>query len=54
MEEVTIDRKKDYYCTDEVYCPWYTCPSCENTYVMPESNYCSECGCKFEWVNTNE
>ncbi len=52
--EVTIDKNLDFAVTDEVYCNWYTCPSCGNGFVMPESNYCSECGCKFKWVNTNE
>lgn len=46
---VAIDRQKDFYDIDEIYCNWYKCPSCEDTYVRSGDNYCSNCGCKFEW-----
>lgn len=46
---VAIDRKKDFYDKDEIYCNWYKCPSCEDTYVRSGDNFCSNCGCKFEW-----
>lgn len=46
---VAIDRQKDFYDKDEIYCNWYKCPSCEDTYVRSGDNYCSNCGCKFEW-----
>ena len=46
---VAIDSQKDCDGEDEVYCNWYKCPSCKNTYVRNRDNYCSDCGCKFEW-----
>lgn len=46
---VAIDRQKDYVCKDEIYCNWYECPSCKSDYVRSGDNFCSNCGCKFEW-----
>lgn len=50
---ITIDRQKDFYVKDEVHCNWYKCPSCEDTYVKGGDNYCSNCGCKFEWSSND-
>jgi hypothetical protein len=46
---VSIDKIRDYYDKDEIYCSWYSCPSCEDTYVRSGDKYCSNCGCKFKW-----
>ena len=54
MEEVIINKNLDFAVTDEIFCTWYTCPSCGDNYVMHWDNYCSNCRCKFKWVNTNE
>lgn len=49
LKVVAIDSQKDCDGEDEVYCNWYKCPSCKNPYVRNRDNYCSDCGCKFEW-----
>jgi ribosomal protein L37AE/L43A len=46
---VAIDRVKDFCDEEEVYGDWYKCPSCKNEFVKSVDNYCSNCGCKFEW-----
>lgn len=46
---IKIDKVKDFFEKEELYCEFYKCPSCEDTYVRIEDNYCSNCGCKFEW-----
>jgi hypothetical protein len=48
---VKIDKTKDFYDKDEIYCNWYKCPECGQTCVMQASKYCQECGVKFEWTN---
>lgn len=47
---VPIDAQKDYFAKDEVWCDWYDCPKCKSCNVMFEDNYCSNCGCKFNWT----
>jgi hypothetical protein len=46
---VAIDRIKDFDDKDEIYCNWYKYPSCESKSVINNDNYCSNCGCRFEW-----
>lgn len=51
---VKIDGQKHGTGKDEIYCNWYICPKCDNVNVMFGDNYCSKCGCKFEWTGLYE
>lgn len=46
---VAIDAQKNCTGKDELYANWYDCPNCDNGNVLYHDNYCSKCGCKFEW-----
>ena len=46
---VAIDAQKNFTCKEELYANWYYCPNCDNNNVLYHDNYCSKCGCKFEW-----
>lgn len=47
---VVINKRKDHDCKDELYCDWFKCPSCGDTYIRNNDKYCSNCGSKFKWV----
>ncbi len=49
---IGMDAKKNFLDTDELYTDWYYCPECDNTYVRLNDNFCSNCGCRFQWENT--
>ena len=51
-EAVPISSKADFVHVDEICGNWYKCPSCKDTYIMREDNYCGNCGGKFEWSDT--
>jgi uncharacterized paraquat-inducible protein A len=47
----TIQMSEDnFYSRDEIYCKWYKCPSCKDTYVTKRDNYCGNCGVKLNWT----
>lgn len=35
-------RERELY--DEMWCPWYECPNCENQNLTPGFKYCPDCG----------
>lgn len=47
---ITIDKKEVYADKDSKYCNWYKCTKCNNFNVMEQSNYCSNCGVKINWI----
>ena len=49
---VTVNRQKDHYDKDEIYCDWYKCPKCGDTYLRSCDNYCGHCGVKLNWEKT--
>ena len=48
-EKVKINKSQSCG-MDEMWCEWYTCPECKSSNVIAKSNFCSNCGCEFEWV----
>jgi hypothetical protein len=48
--QLKISKSKNFYWKDEVYCNWYVCVDCDNTYLRINDNFCSNCGSKLEWV----
>lgn len=42
--------KKQSTGKDEMYCEWFSCPSCKKKFVIQtEWNYCPNCGIKLEF-----
>jgi len=44
-KEVVI-TKEDSIWKDEMYCEWFSCPECGDTYIARCFNYCPNCGLK--------
>lgn len=36
---------------EEVYEEYYSCPKCDDEWIICRSNYCSNCGAKLIWKN---
>lgn len=49
-EAINMDVEKNFYSQDEIFCNWYTCYKCKDTYVRFKANYCAKCGVKFNWL----
>lgn len=54
MNDITIDYKDADL--SEVYTNWYDCtdPSCSNTLIVQDANYCSECGAAINWIGESD
>lgn len=46
---VTISYEMKNSEGNEVWSEWYTCPSCEYEDVIPNCNFCNNCGVKLKW-----
>jgi len=51
MKKITISKKQNFFCKDEIYSNWYFCTKCNNSYLKISDKFCSECGSKLEWVD---
>ncbi len=49
MEEILINKLKNFVRKVELYLSLYKCPKCGNENVEHNDVYCSKCGGKFEW-----
>jgi len=48
---ISIDKATAKQIDDSVYATWYTCPNCEDDYIMADANYCPSCGMKINWID---
>jgi len=46
MEQLPVEKFDSW---DELYGPWFKCPKCNESTLMPEWRFCSSCGQAVEW-----
>lgn len=48
-KNIDINVQESFVDIDELFCNFYKCPNCNDEWIRYNSNYCYQCGVKFNW-----